>query len=92
MRRTNGCGNNNWGEIANGITGTSYTDTTVTSGTTYGYYIIAVNSCGTAGVKANCGSASHSLSTPSAPTGLTANGSCTAIDLSLGCRYRSNII
>jgi fibronectin type 3 domain-containing protein len=84
MRRTNGCGNNSWSQIASGITSTTYIDTTASSGTTYGYYIIAVNGCGTAGDKANCGSGSHSLSTPTAPTGFTANGSCTAIDLSWG--------
>lgn len=81
-RRTGGCGNNGWGQIAPGITSTSWTDTNASLGTTYGYYIEAVNVCGTATNGKNaCGSGTHNLSTPSAPIQLTATGTCTSIDL-----------
>ncbi len=82
-RRSGGCGNTGWSQIATGITGTSWTDTGATLGSTYGYYIEAVNSCGSATNGRNaCGEGTHNLTTPSAPTNLTATGTCNSINLS----------
>ncbi|MEJ5166154.1 MAG: trypsin-like peptidase domain-containing protein [Thermoanaerobaculia bacterium] len=81
-RRSGGCGNNGWSPVQSGITSTSWTDTTAALGTTYGYYIEAVNSCGTAtNGKDACGSGTHSLTTPSAPTNLAATGTCASVNL-----------
>jgi subtilase family serine protease len=55
--------------IATGLTTTSYTDTTVSAGTTYYYYVTATNTIGTSGE-----STIESISVPSppgAPTGLS---------------------
>jgi fibronectin type 3 domain-containing protein len=82
LRRNNGCGNNGWSTVQSGVTGTSWTDATAATGSTYGYYIQAVNDCGTAGDKANCTSATHNAgSAPSPPTGLTATPACASIGL-----------
>ena len=66
--------------LATGLTSTSYTDTAVTSGTTYYYEIKAVNSSGTSGVS-NEASATPITGLPSAPTALTATGSNNQVSL-----------
>ena len=62
------------------MTGTSYTDTAVTSGTTYYYEIKAVNSAATSG-PSNEASATPITGLPSAPTALTAAGGNTQVSL-----------
>ena len=81
-RRANGCGSNQWNSVRTGETGTTWTDTGAALGSTYGYYVESVNACGTAGSYSNCSSGTHTLQTPAAPTGLSATGTCTAVDLS----------
>lgn len=66
--------------IASGQTGTSYTDTTVTNGTTYYYVVTSVGaSTGTNSAEV---SATPSLPTPPAPTNLVATGSNGSVALS----------
>jgi len=57
--------------IATGITSTSYTNTSLTNGTTYYYKIKAVNSFGSSGYS-NETSGKPTSSAPSAPTGVAA--------------------
>lgn len=57
--------------IATGVTGTSYTDHTVTNGTAYYYVVTAVNATGESGNSATV-SATPQLSPPNPPAGLMA--------------------
>jgi len=57
--------------IATGISGTTYTDTTVSNGTPYYYKVAAVNTAGTSAQSAEA-SATPELGAPAAPTGLKA--------------------
>ena len=57
--------------IASGLTGTSYTDSSVTNGSTYFYKVAAVNAAGTSG-QSNEASATPALPVPPAPTNLAA--------------------
>ena len=66
--------------IATGLTGTSYTDSSVSNGTTYFYKVAAVNSAGTSG-QSNEASATPTLPVPPAPTNLTANGGNATVSL-----------
>jgi hypothetical protein len=71
--------------LVSGITGTGYTDTTVTNGTTYYYEVAAVNSVGTGPVsnEAAATPAPPSATVPGAPVGLTARtDSSRGVDLS----------
>jgi fibronectin type 3 domain-containing protein len=56
---------------ASGVTGTSYTDSTVTNGTTYYYVVTAVNAAGESG-HSDTVSATPQLSPPNPPGGLMA--------------------
>lgn len=56
-----------------GLSGTNYTDSNVSNGTTYYYEITAVNGGGESGLS-NEASATPELAPPPAPTGLTAAG------------------
>ncbi|HPR63221.1 MAG TPA: S8 family serine peptidase [Thermoanaerobaculia bacterium] len=68
-RRTNGCGPNNWGNVATGLTGTSWEDTGVSLGTEYGYYIEAFNDCGTVtDGRFACGEAFNTIAWPGVPS------------------------
>ena len=67
--------------IATGITGTTYTDTSVTNGTTYYYKVAAVNASGTSGMS-NEANAKPEPSIPPAPTGLTATAGNAQVALS----------
>ena len=66
--------------IATGITTPSYTDTTVTNGTTYYYKVAAVNASGTSPLS-NEASATPQAPTPAAPTGLTATAGNASVTL-----------
>jgi fibronectin type 3 domain-containing protein len=58
---------------ASGLTGTSYTDTSVTAGTTYYYKVAAVNSAGTSAQSSEVSATPTSgVTVPAAPTGVTA--------------------
>ncbi|PWW07152.1 aryl-phospho-beta-D-glucosidase BglC (GH1 family) [Paenibacillus cellulosilyticus] len=69
--------------IATGVTGTTYTNTGLTNGTSYYYVVTAVNS---AGESANSSQVSATpaatVTVPSAPTGLTAAASNAQVTLS----------
>jgi fibronectin type 3 domain-containing protein len=67
--------------IITGITGTIFTDTTVTNGTTYYYKVAAVNSEGVSTLS-NEASATPEPPTPSAPIGLTATAGNASVALS----------
>jgi titin len=63
------------------VSGTSYTDSTVTNGTTYYYTVAAVNAVGTS-PQSNEASATPQATVPSAPTGLVASAGDGQVTLS----------
>lgn len=68
--------------IATGVTGTTYTNTGLTSGTKYYFEVAAVNSAGTSG-KSNEASATPTAPTaPAAPSGLAASAGNAQVSLS----------
>jgi fibronectin type 3 domain-containing protein len=67
--------------VAGGLTGTSYTDTGLTNGTTYYYVLVAASSLAESG-NATEASAMPVPPAPSAPTGLAGNGWNGAVNLS----------
>jgi len=69
--------------IETGVTGTSYTDSTVSNGTTYYYKVAAVNTGGTSALS-NEASALPKVVPPSAPTSPTATAGFGAVSLSWG--------
>ena len=58
-----------------------YSDTTAVAGTTYNYWVVAINACGTS-VNSSCATGTRSLPTPSAPAGVTATPGCTGNSIS----------
>lgn len=80
--------NSNFNKVDN-VSSTSYTDTNVSSGTTYYYRITAVNSSGREGNPSSVVSATYkesgggnNTSKPNTPTGLSATASSSSISLS----------
>lgn len=71
--------------LATGVVGTTYNDTTAVAGTTYTYAVRAINACaapnGTS-ADAGCVAGTRSLPTPPAPTGVAAVGSCSGVSVS----------
>ncbi len=59
-------------ELASGLTGTSYSDTSAVPGVTYHYWVKATNSGGTSGFGVS-DSGSRAVAAPSAPTGVSAS-------------------
>jgi cellulose 1,4-beta-cellobiosidase len=78
LRATTGAGP--YASIASGVAMTSYSDSTVTNGTTYYYVVQAVNSGGASG-NSNPASATP-IAPPSAPTNLTAAAGNAQVSLS----------
>ncbi len=75
------CTKNGWSIPTGGgnITATTWTDTGAAAGTTYGYYIVAKNACGSSGDYPNCGIGTHTLSGPPGTpsiTGITDEDAC----------------
>jgi fibronectin type 3 domain-containing protein len=64
--------------VATGLTATSYTDTGLSSGTTYYYAVTAANGSGSSPNSAQV----NAITAPAAPTGLAASGSSAQIALS----------
>ena len=67
--------------VATGVTGTSFTDATVTNGTKYYYTVAAVNAVGVS-AQSNEASATPQPTVPGAPTGLVASGGSGQVALS----------
>jgi len=67
--------------VAAGVTTTSFTDTTLTNGTTYYYTVAAVNSAGTSPPSGEA-SATPKATVPTAPLGLTASAGNGSVGLS----------
>jgi fibronectin type 3 domain-containing protein len=67
--------------LSTGVSGTSFTDTTVSNGTTYCYEVRAVNSAGQ-GAVSNEASATPAPTAPSAPQNLTAGAGNASVALS----------
>ena len=63
-------------------TGTSFTDSAVTNGTTYYYTVAAVNSVGVSPQSAEASATPQAPTVPGAPTGLTATGANGSVSLS----------
>jgi fibronectin type 3 domain-containing protein/subtilisin-like proprotein convertase family protein len=57
-----------------------YNDTSAVAGTTYNYWVVGVNSCGTS-VNSSCATGTRTA-VPAAPAGVTAAGSCTDVSVS----------
>lgn len=71
--------------FASNVTGTSYTDSAVTSGTTYYYKVAAVNASGTSAQSTEVHAASSTGGTaPATPTGVSATGNTSSVSLSWG--------
>ena len=68
--------------IATGITGTSFSDTGVTNGSTYFYVVDALNSLGTSGGSNEASATPAAPTPPSVPTGLSATGGVSQVSLS----------
>nr|WP_224753658.1 glycoside hydrolase family 6 protein [Paenibacillus terricola] len=71
--------------VATGVTGTTYTNTGLTNGTTYYYVVSAVNSYGESANSAQASatpSATSTVTVPAAPTGLTASAGDSQVTLS----------
>ena len=73
--------NGPYSNIATGVTTPSYTDTTVTNGTTYYYVVQAANSAGTS-ANSNQASATPTVPPPGTPTNLTATAGNAQVSLS----------
>lgn len=69
-------------KIAGPIVGTSWTDTTGAPGTTYTYAVRGACDASGSGESPNSNCRSAATTAAPAPTGLTATGSCSAVDLS----------
>jgi subtilase family serine protease len=67
--------------VHSGVTGTSYTDSGLTNGTTYYYEVTAVNGVGEGG-RSNEAVATPAPGVPGAPTGLQATGNNNSVSLS----------
>ena len=67
-------------EIASGLTATTFTDTSVVVGTTYYYWVRAVNRGGTSGWS-NSDSGYRKMAAPSAPTGVVAADGLSATEI-----------
>lgn len=56
--------------LTTGLTGTTFTDSTVTAGTSYAYEVEALNAQGAASSPSNCADATVPLPVPAPPTNL----------------------
>jgi fibronectin type 3 domain-containing protein len=62
----------NYGEVASAVTGTAYTVTGLTNGTTYTFYVTASNSAGTSNPSVSASATPQGLVAPPPPQSLTA--------------------